>query len=48
MGNVPKAENWEYVLKNAFNLDGGKKNFEPEPEIIKIFSFLRKQMIQIK
>ena len=31
MGNVPKAENWEYVLKNAFNLDGGKKNFEPEP-----------------
>lgn len=47
MGKVPKAENWEYVLK-SFYLDGGKKNFEPEPEIIKIFSFLRKQMIQIK
>lgn len=28
MGDVPEIKMWESVLKNAFNMDGGKKKFE--------------------
>lgn len=28
MGNAPETEVWEYVLKNAFNMDGSKKKYE--------------------